>query len=394
MCEKKTLFINDVIKNIIAVYFDTFFVFYFFKVANYEIIPLIKYYFTLYLFIGIGFYLIRKPIKKNLKVPYFRIGISLQALYIALIMILKDKIINYIIIVAILKGIADAFYHFPKNILNSEKIKNDERQKYNGVINSVNRFFSIIIPLILGFALTYIDYTNLGKIFFILFIVLFVLSFNLKPDILNKKIFDLKTFLKVVRENKIAKIPMITTFMAGLTYSSGVMGLVVTLSKINNFKTNLNLGFVDSVCAILSLLICILFTSKIKQKYFKNLALISGIFSSITLILFSFYKSRAILIIYLVVRYSFILFINLLSNYTTTNISNLIDRENEYKTEFYYLRDIIFSVSRCLGYLILFVIAGLFGIEYINYVLIISAVAILIEGLLVSKYYRKNFVNS
>ena len=55
MSEKNAMFWENIFKNIINVYFDTFFVFYFFKVANYEVLPLAKYYLTLYLFCGIGF---------------------------------------------------------------------------------------------------------------------------------------------------------------------------------------------------------------------------------------------------------------------------------------------------------------------------------------------------
>lgn len=64
MNEKKAIFIINILKNIVGVYFDTFFVFYFFKVANYEVLPLVKYYLTLYFFIGIGFILIRNAMKK------------------------------------------------------------------------------------------------------------------------------------------------------------------------------------------------------------------------------------------------------------------------------------------------------------------------------------------
>lgn len=106
--------------------------FYFFGVANYEVVPLAKYYFTLYLFVGIGFFLIRNSMKGNIKVPYFRIGIALQALYIALIMLLKENIINYIFFVGIIKGIAEGFYYFPKNIIDTEKVNNEGRQKFNG----------------------------------------------------------------------------------------------------------------------------------------------------------------------------------------------------------------------------------------------------------------------
>jgi len=102
MNERKAIFLINVLKNIINVYFDTFFVMYFFQIANYEIVPLAKYYITLYMFIGIGFVFIRKSIKKNIIVPYLRLGISMQALYIALIMLLKENIINLILLLVVM----------------------------------------------------------------------------------------------------------------------------------------------------------------------------------------------------------------------------------------------------------------------------------------------------
>jgi len=51
--------IHVLFKSIISVYFDTFFVMYFFKIANYEIVPIVKYYFMVYLFLLIGFIVIR-----------------------------------------------------------------------------------------------------------------------------------------------------------------------------------------------------------------------------------------------------------------------------------------------------------------------------------------------
>jgi len=390
MSEKKAIFFINILKNTINVYFDTFFVFYFFKVANYEVLPLAKYYLTLYLFIGIGFYLIRKSMKKNIRVPYFRIGISLQAIYIALIMLLKDKIIDYIFLVGIAKGLADGFYYFPKNIFVTEKINNDERQKYDGLLNIINKIISICVPLILGVALTYISYTNLGKVFFVLFIVMFIISFYLVDSVYNDKKFEIKKFFEIVKKNKNIKDSLIIYFMAGFTYSSGVMGTIITLSKINIFKTSLNLGFVDSICALVYLIVCILFTSKIKRENFKNTILTSSIISFITLMVFAFKPSIPVLIAYLIVRNSFIGLINLISNNVTTNLSNSKELKEEFKAEYFLCRDVIYSSSRCLGYLVLLVVCLTVGMNYINYILIISAVALLVEGILVAKLSKES----
>lgn len=388
MKEKRAIFAIDILKNIINVYFDTFFVFYFFKVANYEVLPLAKYYLTLYLSIGIAFYLIRNVMKKNIKVPYFRIGISLQALYISMIMLMKDNIINHIYLVGLMKGFADGFYHFPKNILNSEKISNEDRQKFSGKINTINKISSIIIPLIMGVALTFIDYVNLGKIFFVLFIILFVLSFAIKDERFNIKKSDLKGFFKLLKDKPNLKSIFLIPFLTGFTYSSGVMGLIITLLKINNFKTNLYLGIVDSICAFISLVVCIIFTYKLKKEKFKPVLLVTGILCFIVLIVQSIWNNIFMLIAYLIVRFSCMLIINLISDNVLNNLSNIEEIKQDYKSEYYLLIDIIYSISRSLGYLLLFIICLTVGMDYIQYLLILPAISILIQTFIVRKLVK------
>lgn len=388
MKEKRAIFAIDILKNIINVYFDTFFVFYFFKVANYEVLPLAKYYLTLYLSIGIAFYLIRNVMKKNIKVPYFRIGISLQALYISMIMLMKDNIINHIYLVGLMKGFADGFYHFPKNILNSEKISNEDRQKFSGKINTINKISSIIIPLIMGVALTFIDYVNLGKIFFVLFIILFILSFAIKDERFNIKKSDLKGFFKLLKNKPNLKPIFLIPFLTGFTYSSGVMGLIITLLKINNFKTNLYLGIVDSICAFISLVVCIIFTYKLKKEKFKPVLLVTGILCFIVLIVQSIWNNIFMLIAYLIVRFSCMLIINLISDNVLNNLSNIEEIKQDYKSEYYLLIDIIYSISRSLGYLLLFIICLTLGMDYIQYLLILPAVSILIQTFIVRKLVK------
>lgn len=382
MSEKKAMFLINIVYNIILVYFDTFFIFYFFKVANYEIVPLAKYYLTFYLVCGIGFYLIRNSMKRNIKVPYFRIGISLEAIFIASIMLLKDNIINYVYLVGAVSGLADAFFYFPKNILETEKINNAERQKYSGLVNSVNKISAIIVPIIMGIILTFMSYVNLGKIVFILFIVLFIISFYID----DYKHFDnksnVKGFIKLVKSNNNIKKSLTIPLLSGLTYSSGVMGIIITLSKINVFKTNLNLGLVDSACAVVFLIICLLFAYKIKKERFSILSYISGIICFLILIIYAFYQSVFLLIIYLFIRNSFMGLLNLITNNTTNNLTNNDLIKNEYKSEFFLMRDLMFAISRSSGYILLLIVS-IYSNNAIYYLLVISAITLLIEGFLV-----------
>jgi len=293
--------------------------------------------------------------------------------------------INYIYLIGIIKGIADGLYYYPKNILDSEKISNEIRQKFSGLVNTVNKITSIIIPLCLGVLLTYFSYTDLGKIFFMLFIFMFLISFWINDSKHYDKKFEMKKFMQLLKNNKNVKRAMVVLFLSGITYSSGVMGLIVTLYNINVFKTNLNLGFVDSITAIISLLICILYSSKIKTKSFKIISIVSGGVSLISLLLFAIFPNVGTLIIYLLIRYSFILILSLISENVTVNITNNKEIKTKFKPEYYCMLDILFSISRACGYIILLCVTYLFGSEYINYILIIAGLSLLLEGIVVGK---------
>ncbi len=110
-------------------------------------------------------------------------------------------LIHYILVIGILKGLADGFYYYPKSILDSEKINNENRQKFSGIVNTINKIMAIGIPICLGFLLTFMNYTDLGKIFFMLFIVMFLVSFSIDDYKHLDKKFEMKKFLKLVKDN-------------------------------------------------------------------------------------------------------------------------------------------------------------------------------------------------
>lgn len=380
--EKRIIFIIDILNSTTTVYFSTFFVFYFFKVANYEIIPLAKYYITTYLFIGISFILVSKIIKNNYKVEIFRLGVAFKALYVALIMLLKEKIIDYVFIVAIIDGISQGLYAYPKNLLNAEKITNEDRQKYSGRINTVCQIISIVIPLLLGILLTYFDYVQVGKGFFVLFVIMYLVSFKLKDDKHYKRKLEFNKLFKLIKTNKNLRYVLLKPFLSGLTISSGVMYLIITLYKIYNFKTNLNLGLVTSICSFICLLGCVIFRF-IKKKNFNKVMIFSGILSFITILLFAFFPSKTSLIIFMFIDNMFITFITLISNMVVINYSNNEEIKKDLKPEFYCIIDVMFMISRVLGYTLLLLVCLFIGKECINYLLIVPAISLILESILI-----------
>lgn len=381
--------IHILFKSVINVYFDTFFVLYFFKVANYEVIPLVKYYFTLYLFLLIGFILIRKMMKKNIKVPYLRIGISFQALYVMLIMLLKENITNYIFLVGLLRGIANGFYYYPNSLLNSEKINNEERHKFDSITATITNIMSIIIPIILGIALTYVSYIDVGKVFFILFIVMFILSFFVEDAPYKNKDMDMKGFLQIVKNNKNMQKALIMPFLGGLTYFSGAYVLIITLTKVINFKTNLALGVVESVCAIIALTISMLYSLKTTKDKLNILLKIGGFLTLIILIIYALNPMLNTFILVLLINSSFIALFNLADTTIGVDVANYKEVKNKYKEEYILAREVALTSSRCIGFTSVLISCLYFGNNSLNYLLIVLGIIIFIKSIITS-YFLSN----
>lgn len=390
MEEKKSLLsIHILFKSIISVYFDSFFVLYFLGVTNYDVVPIVKYYFTLYLFLFISFLVIRNVMKRNIKVPYLRIGISLQALYIATIMLLKENIVNYVFLVGILRGFANGFYYYPQSLLNSEKITNQERSKFDGLTFVINNIASIVIPIILGVALTYMSYIEIGKIFFLLFILMFILSFKLKDGKYNTKKADIKGFIKLVKESKDVKRALLMPFLGGLTYFSGSFALMITLIKVMNFNTNLALGTIESVCAIISLGVSILYSLKLNRDKKSKLLKVGGILILISLIVYALHPTLITFIILLLINSSFVWLFNLTATTVGIDLSNSKEIKTKYKPEYLLAREFALNSSRCLGFIVVLIVTIKFGSDALKYLLIISGFIILLESFVTSKYLNE-----
>ena len=368
--DRKAFSIINVIRNIVSIYFDTFFAIYFFNLTNYEILPFAKYYLVVYLTILFSFCFLSSSKKLKYKVYYYRIGISFQALYLALIMLFKENIVNYIYLVAIMKGLSEGFYYYPRNILNSSKISNNERKKYNGIINAINNASGIVIPLVLGILLTYYNYVEIGKGVFVLMIVIFILSFWVKDDNSGGNRISLYQFYQKVKDDSLVQKAFIMQFLQGFTIGSGVLVGVMTIYKILYFHSNLYIGILNSVLGLLTCLTCLVY-AKTKMKHFKTISIITLLLISISLVSLGINPSNIMFIVYLVIYAIGITLITLTCDNIIINVSNSF-KIKFHRAEYHLFIEILLEIARILGYVILLIIGLVGNIDYLRIILFFS----------------------
>ena len=372
--DKRSFTLINILRNIVSIYFDTFFTIYFFKLVNYQILPLAKYYLVVFTVLPVSFWILKSAMKNNLKVANYRLGISFTAIYLALIMLLKDKIINYIYIVAIFKGLGDGFYYYPRNILNTEKITNLERKHYDGLVNGINQISNIIMPILLGLLIDKFTYVQIGKVVFILMIVIFILTFFVKEEKVKNKTSNMLEFIKKSLKEKDIRDIIILQFLRGLTISSGVLTVVMTLYKINYFTTNTKIGSLNSILGLITFIACLFYASKIKKDVYKPIILTTLVGVTISLVTIGLKPNYQIMFIIYLVIYAFgVSIMSLLGDTIIANkSSNLFIKFN--KEEYQLLLETVLGIARILGYIVLLII-GIIGVFLnLKYILFISII--------------------
>ena len=111
-------------KKIMIIFLGPFLTAYFIKTSAESMIDLSIYYIFSYILLGLGSIIVATIIKNKFQIGMFRIGVITNFIYILSILILRENIVNHLVIISILYGISSSAYWFPYNTFVINKIEN------------------------------------------------------------------------------------------------------------------------------------------------------------------------------------------------------------------------------------------------------------------------------
>lgn len=308
----------------------------------------------------------------------FRTGVIANFVYILTIVILRERVVEYLWLLAIFYGFSTSLYYLPFNLFISNKIKNENRTNYETKNEIVSSILNIIIPVLLGSIITVTNYQLTAIIILVISIVQIILSFFLKPIEDTSEKFKLKeTFVKI-KKNKNAMRMLIVEFLVGLSVNSSSLVTIVTILIYNSFSSDLNLGIITSIACAMQIIIAFIYGRIFKNKSDKKLIYFSAIIPIISLFLFLALPNNVTLVIY---NLCYTVFINLLSMirmirlYTVSN-NEVINSSNQ--AEFWVLRELFINLGRVTSFLLLLIV-GITKIDMLlNIIMIILTLFILV----------------
>lgn len=369
-------------KKIMIIFLGPFLTAYFIKTSAESMIDLSIYYIFSYILLGLGSIIVATIIKNKFQIGMFRIGVITNFIYILSILILRENIVNHLVIISILYGISSSAYWFPYNTFVINKIENSNRTAYTVKSKLVSQIIAIAWPIVLGGIITATNFELTTIIVAIISVIQIACSFMLKPDTKNNlpKFNLIKTWKEIWKNKQIKKMCLVEFFI-GMNLSDGALETVMTILIFNSFKTNMNLGIITSISSILTM-ICIKLYGKIyKKRDDKKLIVVSSIIPVITLIILLFGRNNYTVILY---NFCYVIFTNILTLAREIRLFNLSDSyiiKKENQSEFFSGREAILNLGRIVGYILL-LIAGISKNDIVlNIVMVLLTLSILATGL-------------
>ena len=373
-------------KKIISIFLGPFLTAYFIKTSKESLIDLSLYHIFSHVLLTIGAFAVANIIKNKFRIGMFRIGVISNLFYIMAIIILKQNIINHLVLISILYGISASTYWFPYNLFVTNRIDNKERTNYTVKAKIVSSLTRIICPFLLGSIITATNYELTAIIILFVTIIQIILSFLLEPEREeNLTKINYKNTFKELKDNEPIRRLLKVEFLAGMNNSDTALEILITILIFNSFKTNLNLGLINSITAILSMVAVKIYGKKYKNKNDKNIITISSIMPVIAIFLLLIWKNNITIIIYNIFYVILVAILTLTRDIRLWNISDSSIVKKENQCEFLVMREAVLNLGRILGYLML-LIAGLCNSNILlNIILILLTLSMPIMGINIRK---------
>lgn len=305
----------------------------------------------------IAAFIVSNYIKKKDKIKLYRFGIIIKSLYIFMIIVMGEKIINFVYLIGIMYGISIATTGFPFNMIESECINQKERTKYIGLSSVCTEIISFVVPIILGAYISLKSYQIAAIIILMFSIIKIINSFNINNKNIQTSNIRIKEFVDKLKKDRILKKLYIIEFLKGIN-RYGVMSLVVSLLIIYNTKNEFELGWISSLLSLCSILAMYAFAHLYKDKHKKLILNFSLIFLFVSFILVMININMKSIILY---NISYYIFMNIILKITEVNLfnySNKMDYKDRYNTEYFTFRELFLNTGRILGYTLLLVFVG------------------------------------
>jgi len=197
-------------------------------------------------------------VDKSNRAMLLRFGIIFNMILMVALVFWGEQISHWIVLAGAVCGMSDAFYYSSYLIMKNELSFKGSFKKYNVSATVGVNLVKVIVPVIMGYIIDVSTFSTIALYVILVAVAQFGLSFLIESSKPKNSSFELKRFIRYLKDDKFAwskiKFTYLNSLIAGMktTYKTIVIVLTIYI-----FKTNLSLGIFTSIFSLFTMLVLI-----------------------------------------------------------------------------------------------------------------------------------------
>ena len=380
----KLVILNN-LKDIIRVFGNIFLSIYFFNATEGNLVEVLKYWLVYSASNLIYRYAICKFLNTNNIIRLYRFSLFANLITVSILLALKENIVNYIYIFALLQSFAISLYYATYENITCNINKNNDYKKYFSIDSLLANLISIIAPLCLGILIQTYSYIVAFMVLFIITVLCFIYSLFLNNEKVQCEKMEVLEYFKSIKNKEIFTKTLIQNFFDGFnTWGPvGVLTTVVIYSQISNEGI---IGGINSISNIIGVLFSILCIKIINKRNFGKLVVPTTIIIFLLTIPISMKFSVILVCVYIILNQIGVIITDINGNSLTYELRNEITEE-KYQNAYLWNIQFIFDMGRIVGYSLVLIISTYWN-NYLKYLFIKFSLGFIIRSVVINNLMK------
>lgn len=383
----KLLITFSALRNISDLFLGTFLVSFIMHLSASQIVSVSMYKLFEYAATCAGFFLFAQWCKRYNKVAVFALNLIPKIMLLVAIIMLGDRVVDWVIPLGLLYGIGAAMYHLPMNSMVGEKIASNMMNRYIGAKNTVIYIVKILTPVLLGIFIDTGSYVDMAYVMLGLTVVELGLCFGLSPSRhKTRRPIDFVGFFRCMMRFPVIRTMFRMEVLRG--FGVGLLGTVITMYTVYMFHTDLNLGIFTTIFAIFSIITSWAFGRWGRRKLYPYMLVVAMIVVLAAMSIFVWNTTPATFLLYNFVYATAIVLMDQISSVTILNLSKSKCVTANHRIEYFVFRDFALFLGRWVGFVGLMYIGVFGGYAWLRWYLVAITATILVAGAMAATMSR------
>lgn len=357
----KNLFACHTLLRVTSIFSSTFLVAYIysFSLDTFDYINRVcVYYLSIHIAFLLSYWLFALITDKTNRIWVYRVSLILRMVFVIIIVFFGKNMANLLVLSGALYGISDACYYASFNVLKQEMVSRKTMGSFATWLIVSQKGVDILAPITLGALIEVSTYFETSIYISVIVGVMLVLSMFIKAQKPKDSDYSLKDYCKKLKncENKEVRDKMKFLYISAFIYGfTSIVGVLLDVCVMLQLGSTLSLGSITSAIGVFTIFEMLFLNKCTKPGKRDWMFYVLMIMPLVVSIVFAIWASS-----FTVVLYNFGITVTKVVNSTVYDIyrnsnlkeAGLYSEISEHQT----IIESIFSISRILSYIILFIV--------------------------------------